>query len=129
MAVPALRAHVRRQPNDPIPGLSTQAYQDQGQLDVLLQRHFLQTGFADYELQQLWKRLKEKGLWDESLIVVAADHGVAFPQARERRRLSRQTAREIAPVPLIIKAPGRRRPRSTTPGSRPSTSCRRSSTS
>jgi hypothetical protein len=99
----------RRQPNDQIPGLSTQAYQDQGQLDVLLQRHFLQTGFADYELQQLWKRLKEKGLWDESLIVVAADHGVAFPQARERRRLNRQTAREIAPVPLIIKAPGQKK--------------------
>jgi hypothetical protein len=96
----------RRQPNDAIPGLSTQAYQDQGQLDVLLQRHFLQTGFADYELQQLWKRLKAKGLWDESLIVVAADHGVAFPHARERRRLNRQTAREIAPIPLFIKAPG-----------------------
>jgi sulfatase-like protein len=96
----------RRQPNDAIPGLSTQAYQDQGQLDVLLQRHFLQTGFADYELQQLWKRLREKGLWDESLIVVAADHGVAFPHARERRRLNRQTAREIAPIPLFIKAPG-----------------------
>ena len=94
---------------DPIPGLSNQSYEDQGQLDVLLQRHFLQTGFADYELQQLWKRLKEKGLWDESLIVVAADHGVAFPHARERRRLSRQTAREIAPVPLIIKAPGQKK--------------------
>jgi Sulfatase len=99
----------RRQPNDPIPGLSTQAYQDQGQLDVLLQRHFLQTGFADYELQQLWKRLKQEGLWDESLIVVAADHGVAFPHARERRRLGRQTAREIAPVPLIVKAPGQKK--------------------
>jgi Sulfatase len=96
----------RRQPNDAIPGLSNQAYQDQGQLDVLLQRHFLQTGFADFELQELWKRLKKEGLWDQSLIVVAADHGVAFPHARERRRLSRQTAREIAPVPLLIKAPG-----------------------
>ena len=98
----------RRQPNDPIAGLSTQAYKDQGQLDVLLQRHFLQTGFADYELRQLWKRLKETGLWDESLIVVAADHGVAFPHARERRRLGRETAREIAPVPLFIKAPGQK---------------------
>ena len=101
----------RRQPNDAIPGLSTQSYEDQGQLDVLLQRHFLQTGFADYELQQLWKRLKSQHLWDESLIVVAADHGVAFPHARERRRLSRQTAREIAPIPLIIKAPGQRKPK------------------
>jgi hypothetical protein len=99
----------RRQPNDAIPGLSNQAYQDQGQLDVLLQRHFLQTGFADFELQQLWKRLRKEGLWDKSLIVVAADHGVAFPQARERRRLSRQTAREIAPIPLLIKAPDQHR--------------------
>jgi sulfatase-like protein len=75
---------------------------------VLLQRHFLQTGFADLELQELWRRLMAQGLWDDSLIVVAADHGVAFPQARERRRLSRQTAREIAPIPLFIKAPGQR---------------------
>jgi hypothetical protein len=96
----------RRQPNDAIAGLSNQAYQDQGQLDVLLQRHFLQTGFADFELQRLWKRLRAEGLWDKSLIVVAADHGVAFPKARERRRLNRTTAREIAPIPLFIKAPG-----------------------
>jgi hypothetical protein len=99
----------RRQPNDPVPALSNQAYQDQGQLDVLLQRHFLQTGFADLELQRLWKKLKADGLWDQSLIVVAADHGVAFPQARERRRLNRETAREIAPIPLIIKAPGQKK--------------------
>jgi Sulfatase len=78
---------------------------------VLLQRHFLQTGFADYELQQLWKRLKSERLWDESLIVVAADHGVAFPHARERRRLNRQTAREIAPIPLLIKAPDQKKAR------------------
>jgi len=99
----------RRQPNDAIPGLSTQSYEDQGQLDVLLQRHFLQTGFADLELQELWKRLKSERLWDESLIVVAADHGVAFPHARERRRLNRQTAREIAPIPLLIKAPNQKK--------------------
>ena len=98
----------RRQPNDAIPALSNQAYEDTGQLDVLLQRHFLQTGFADLELQELWKRLKSEGLWDKSLIVVAADHGVAFPHARERRRLSRKTAREIAPIPLFIKAPGQK---------------------
>jgi Sulfatase len=108
--LPSARLY-RRQPNDAIPGLSTQSYEDQGQLDVLLQRHFLQTGFADLELQQLWKKLKSEGLWDESLIVVAADHGVAFPHVRERRRLNRRTAREIAPIPLFIKAPGQKKPR------------------
>jgi hypothetical protein len=98
----------RRQANDAIPGLSNQEYKWQSQLNVLLERHFLQTGFADHELQQLWKHLKAEGMWDKSLIVVAADHGVAFPKARERRRLSRQNAAEIAPVPLLIKAPGQK---------------------
>ncbi|HMJ96360.1 MAG TPA: sulfatase-like hydrolase/transferase, partial [Thermoleophilaceae bacterium] len=95
----------RKAPNDVIAGLSNQSYKDTGQLSVLLQRHFLQTGFADLELQHLWKHLKDDGLWDDSLIVVAADHGVAFPHARERRRLSRENAGEIAPIPLFIKAP------------------------
>ncbi|MDQ5833518.1 MAG: sulfatase-like hydrolase/transferase [Actinomycetota bacterium] len=99
----------RRSPNDVVPGLSNQAFRWQSQLDVLLQRHFLQTGFADRELAQLWRHLKEQGLYDKSLIVVAADHGVAFPRRRERRRLGRRTAAEIAPVPLLIKAPGQKR--------------------
>jgi hypothetical protein len=98
----------RRQANDPIAGLSNQSYKWTSQLNVLLQRHFLQTGFADYELQQLWRHLKEEGMWDKAAIVVAADHGVAFPHARERRRLTRQNAGEIAPVPLFIKAPGQK---------------------
>jgi hypothetical protein len=99
----------RKAPNDAIPGLSNQSFQDTGQLNVLLQRHFLQTGFADLELQHLWRHLKEDGLWDDSLIVVAADHGVAFPHARERRRLTRKTAAEIAPVPLFVKAPNQKK--------------------
>jgi len=98
----------RRQANDAIPGLSNQSFKWQSQLNVLLERHFLQTGFADHELQELWKHLKSDGMWDKSLIVVAADHGVAFPQARERRRLTRKNAAEIAPVPLLIKAPGQK---------------------
>jgi hypothetical protein len=99
----------RRAPNDVIPGLSNEAYRDQGQLDVLLQRHYLQTGFTDLMLQRLWDRLKREGMWDDSLIVVLADHGVAFPHDRQRRRLNRQTAAEIAPIPLFIKAPGQKK--------------------
>jgi hypothetical protein len=99
----------RRQPNDVVPGLSNQAFNDQGQLDVLLQRHFLQTGFADLLLQELWRHLKEQGLWDDALIVVAADHGTSFIKGRrERRRLDRVNYGEIAPIPLFIKAPGQR---------------------
>ena len=42
---------------------------------------------------------------------MAADHGVAFPHARERRRLGRENAAEIAPVPLFIKAPNQKQPK------------------
>ena len=102
----------RKTANDAIAGLSNQSYDDQGQIDVLLQRHFLQTGFADHELQHLWRRLKQQGMWDKSLIVVAADHGVAFVRGhRDRRRLRRDNAAEIAPVPLLIKAPGQEKGR------------------
>jgi Sulfatase len=102
----------RRSANDALPGLSTQSYEDQGQLNVLLQRHILQTGFADYELRRLWRHLKDEGMWDDALIVVAADHGVAFPLGSvQRRRLGRETADEIAPVPLLMKAPGQTRAR------------------
>ncbi len=99
----------RRTVSDPIPGLSNQSYEDQGQLDVLLQRHYLQTGFTDRMLAQLWDRLKRQGIWDDALIVVAADHGVAFPHSRQRRRLGPETAAEIAPIPLFVKAPRQRR--------------------
>jgi hypothetical protein len=98
----------RRVPNDVIAGLSNQSYEDQGQLDVLLQRHYLQTGFADLQLRHLWKQLKDEGQWDDSLIVVAADHGLSFPHQRERRRLNRKNAAEIAPIPLFVKAPGQK---------------------
>jgi hypothetical protein len=101
----------RRVANDAIPGLSNQAYEDQGQLDLLLQRHYLQTGFTDLMLQRLWNRLKREGMWDDSLIVVLADHGVAFPHRVQRRRLNRETAAEIAPIPLFIKAPGQQKGR------------------
>jgi hypothetical protein len=99
----------RREANDALPGMSNQAYEWQSQLDALIQRHYLQTGFADHELQELWRHLEDEGMWEDALIVVAADHGVAFPKARERRRLTRRTAAEIAPVPLFIKAPGQQR--------------------
>ena len=120
----------RRQPNDAIAGLSNQAYQDQGQLDVLLQRHFLQTGFADFELQRLWKRLRAEGLWDKSLIVVAADHGVAFPQRARAAAAEPHDGARDRPDPAVHQGArpedGEGRPLA---GSRRSTSSRRSSTS
>jgi hypothetical protein len=104
--------HYRNQAPELIPGLSNLVYRDQGQLDVTLQRHYLQAGFTDLELQHLWRRLKQQGMWDKALIVVTADHGIAFERGLFRHRLlTRGTMGEIANVPLLIKAPGQKKAR------------------
>jgi hypothetical protein len=102
----------RRTARDPIAGLSGEAYNDPYQIESLYQRHMLQLGFTDHELGKLLGRLKRQGLYDKSLIVVAADHGVAFDLGkRDRRKITRQNAEEIAPIPFFIKAPHQTRPR------------------
>ena len=102
----------RRGSSEAIPGLSNQAYEHQGQPDQLYLRHLLQLQFTDGELGALLDKLKAEGIYDEALIVVAADHGVAFDLGeRDRRKVTEENLHEISPVPLIVKAPGQKRPR------------------
>jgi hypothetical protein len=97
---------------DPIPGLSRQSYPDATQVEQLQMRHLLQLGFADLKIQQLIAHLKKIGIYDEALIVVTADHGVAFQQGLfDRRKATRATLAEISPVPLFVKLPGQKRGR------------------
>jgi hypothetical protein len=92
---------------DPIPGLSRQSYPDATQVEQLQMRHLLQLGFADLKIQQLIAHLKKIGIYDEALVVVTADHGVAFQQGLfDRRKATPNTLAEISPVPLFIKLPG-----------------------
>ncbi|MEJ7750497.1 MAG: sulfatase-like hydrolase/transferase [Thermoleophilaceae bacterium] len=96
----------REQANDPIANLSRQSYEDPNQFDQLQLRHLLQLGFADMELRKLIARLKETGTYDETLIVVTADHGVVLQDGRfDRRRAKRDSLAEISPVPLFVKKP------------------------
>src|SRR3954447_2259754 len=102
----------RRTARDPIPGLSSESYKDPTQIESLYQRHLLQVGFADHELGELISHLKKTGLYDKSLIVVAADHGVAFDVGkRDRRTLTRANSNEIGPIPFFLKAPGQKKGR------------------
>ena len=97
---------------DPIPGLSRQSYPDATQVQQLQLRHLLQLGFADLKVQALIAHLKRIGLYDKALIVVTADHGVAFQQGLfDRRRATPETLDQISPVPLFVKVPGQRRGR------------------
>jgi len=97
---------------DPIPGLSRQSYPDETQVAQLQMRHLLQLGFADLKIQKLTEHLKRIGIYDESLIVVTADHGVAFRKGLfDRRKADDDTWDALSPVPLFVKEPGQEKGR------------------
>lgn len=71
-----------------------------------LQRHLLQVGYADTVLGRLIDRLQDEGLWDDAIVVVAADHGIAFQAGSPTRQPTGQNFQEIYRVPLLVKVPG-----------------------
>jgi hypothetical protein len=72
------------------------------------QRQLLQLGYADRLLGRLVARLKRQGMYDDTLIVVTADHGFAWKMGVETRRsIDMSNVDELGPVPLIVKRPGR----------------------
>jgi sulfatase-like protein len=75
------------------------------------QRHLLQVGFVDRLLGELLARLRATRLYERSLIVVTADHGVSFRPNGDRRRLTDANLAEVGLVPLFVKAPRQSRGR------------------
>ena len=72
------------------------------------QRQLLQLGFADRLLGRLVARLKRQGMYDDTLIVVTADHGFSWKVGvQTRRSVDLSNVDELGPVPLIVKRPGR----------------------
>ena len=70
-----------------------------------LQRHLLQTQLADRLLGALVSELKKKGLYGRALVVVTADHGIAFEQNRPKRMVREKTAEHLLPIPFFMKLP------------------------
>jgi hypothetical protein len=106
-------ARARAGSRDLLPGMLTVP----GFHDVFLtlhneQRYLLQLGFVDRLLGRLLRRLHRLGMYDDTLIAVTADHGIAFQVGvATRRSVSDSNVEELTPVPLIIKGPGQRRGR------------------
>lgn len=80
--------------------LITQAYQ----------RFLLQVAATDTMLGKLLNRFRETGLYDRSLLVVVADHGVAFRPSSGRRGPPPMINldQDILPIPLLVKYPTQR---------------------
>lgn len=71
------------------------------------QRFLMQLGALDGWMGKLIDKLKTEDLFDRTLIVVTADHGVSFTPNSSRRDVppEENLVANILPVPIIIKAP------------------------
>jgi hypothetical protein len=69
------------------------------------QLHLLQVGLVDKLLGQLMDKLKAVDLYNRSLIVVTADHGISFRPNDYLRVVVKSNSGDIMFVPLFIKAP------------------------
>jgi hypothetical protein len=76
--------------------------------EVARARHLLQLQWVDRLLGAVFDRLEELGRWDESLVVLTADHGVTFTPGLPLRELWQENQVEMAWVPLLVKEPGQR---------------------
>jgi hypothetical protein len=83
----------------------------QWQVDQGFQRHVLQVQYTDTLVGRLLDALRSRGLYDDAVVVVAADHGASFVTGKPRRPATRDNIGAIAPVPLFVKLPGQRRGR------------------
>jgi hypothetical protein len=68
-------------------------------------RYLLQVQYADHCLGKILDRLEETAMFEESMIVITADHGFAFHAGCSRRDPQRETLSDLIPVPLLIKYP------------------------
>jgi ABC-type amino acid transport substrate-binding protein len=70
------------------------------------QRHVLQAMAADTLLGDLLDRLRAAGTFDDTLVVVTADHGHAFVPDTPWRWLNRDNYEQLMWAPLLVKSPG-----------------------
>jgi hypothetical protein len=64
---------------------------------------------TDRLLGRMLDRLRDLGTYDESLVVVTADHGISFSAGERIRGVTDENPNEILWTPLFVKAPGQRR--------------------
>ncbi|HEX6713197.1 MAG TPA: sulfatase-like hydrolase/transferase [Thermoleophilaceae bacterium] len=82
------------------------------------QRVLLQIGYTDRLVGRLLDRLESTGMFDETLLVIVADHGESFDVKKTpaesfapgklswRRAVTQSNVHDIAPIPLFVKYPG-----------------------
>lgn len=92
--------------NQKIEGLLDDRWNDdEWAVTIAFQRYLLQLQYGDKLIGELVTRLKEIGSYDESLIVIVADHGLCFAPSQFRRPVTETNYMDILPVPFFVKTP------------------------
>ena len=71
-----------------------------------IQRRHAQLRYADKLLSGLMDHLEHTGIWDDTLLVVTADHGHSHRPDVHHRTLEEMNIGDIVNIPLFIKQPG-----------------------
>lgn len=70
------------------------------------QRHILQAQYADTILGRVIDRMTAEGIYEESMLLVVADHGITIgPGVENQRLITPETVGTIAAVPMFVKYP------------------------
>ena len=88
-------------PHDPyfeVPGFPAHDGSEEGHYRAILQ-------YTDLHLGRLMDGLRERGLWDRTVVVVTADHGDEFGEHGHRHH-GRTLYEEMVHVPLVVRVPG-----------------------
>lgn len=83
-------------------------WKSEGTGAVARSQHLTQMRATDAFLGRVRDRLEAMGEWDDTLVVVTADHGITFAAGEAGRTASRATAPDILWTPLFVKRPGQR---------------------
>jgi Sulfatase len=75
------------------------------------ERMLLQLAYTDRLIGQVVERLKAQGMYDKSLVLLTADHGVGWTPGEKPRSLMVRNTPDLMWVPLFVKAPGQRQGR------------------
>jgi arylsulfatase A-like enzyme len=89
---------------DPVPG-SVEGYMNPQEVENTKNLYAGEVTLVDKWVGTLFDKLKERGLWDDTLIVHSSDHGEPFGEHGYVRKAFPRGYEELTRVPLIIRHP------------------------
>jgi hypothetical protein len=92
-------------PNDNFSLANVISWVDSWSARIGKEQHLLQLQATDALLGKIIDRLKATGVWNNSVVVVTADHGIAFDGGAALRSVEHGNADQILWTPLFIKTP------------------------